>query len=173
MFNVSSRERISTIHHPPSTIYKWPLSDLPRSTPYPSFSLSFTISTFGALFGTYPAAYKLNFLKPPNFFFWWVLVELWPCQKGSLFFGSPCRHIKRAVIHEVLLIFAHGIEVRKMEWVNSYISFPIGLSSRVTEPEPGAWRHQTAAVDTIYISPWRDIWFVTAGTLPTPATSQS
>ena len=32
------------IHHPPSTIYKWPLSDLPRSTLCPSLSLSFTIS---------------------------------------------------------------------------------------------------------------------------------
>ena len=32
------------IHHPPSTIYKWPLSDLPGSTPCPSLSLSFTIA---------------------------------------------------------------------------------------------------------------------------------
>ena len=32
------------IHHPPSTIYKWPLSDLPRSTICPSLSLRFTIS---------------------------------------------------------------------------------------------------------------------------------
>ena len=31
------------IHHPPSTNYKWPLSDLPRSTLCPSLSLSFTI----------------------------------------------------------------------------------------------------------------------------------
>ena len=31
------------IHHPPSTIYKLPLSDLPRSTLCPSLSLSFTI----------------------------------------------------------------------------------------------------------------------------------
>ena len=31
------------IHHPPSTICKWPLSDLPRSTLCPSLSLSFTI----------------------------------------------------------------------------------------------------------------------------------
>ena len=31
------------IHHPPSTIYKWPLRDLPRSTLCPSLSLSFTI----------------------------------------------------------------------------------------------------------------------------------
>ena len=30
-------------HHPPSTIHKWPLSDLPRSTLCPSLSLSFTI----------------------------------------------------------------------------------------------------------------------------------
>ena len=32
------------IHHPPSTIHKWPLSDLPGSTPCPSLSLSFTIN---------------------------------------------------------------------------------------------------------------------------------
>ena len=31
------------IHHPPSTIYKRPLSDLPRSTLSPSLSLSFSI----------------------------------------------------------------------------------------------------------------------------------
>ena len=31
------------IHHPPSTIYKWPFSDLPRPTLCPSLSLSFTI----------------------------------------------------------------------------------------------------------------------------------
>ena len=30
------------IHHPPSTIYKWPLKDHPRSTLCPSLSLSFT-----------------------------------------------------------------------------------------------------------------------------------
>ena len=34
------------IHHPPSTIYKWPLSDLPMSTLCPSLSLSFTIEMY-------------------------------------------------------------------------------------------------------------------------------
>ena len=40
-FNVKHQGK--DIHHPPSTIYKWPLSDLPRSTLCPSLSLSFTI----------------------------------------------------------------------------------------------------------------------------------
>ena len=41
-FNVKHQGK--DIHHPPSTIYKWPLSDLPRSTLCPSLSLSFTKS---------------------------------------------------------------------------------------------------------------------------------
>ena len=40
-FNVKHQGK--DIHHPPSTIYKWPLSDLPGSTLCPSLSLSFTI----------------------------------------------------------------------------------------------------------------------------------
>ena len=39
-FNVKHQGK--DIHHPPSIIYKWPLSDLPGSTPCPSLSLSFT-----------------------------------------------------------------------------------------------------------------------------------
>ena len=41
--NFSVKHQGKDIHHPPSTTYKWPLSDLPRSTPCPSLSLSFTI----------------------------------------------------------------------------------------------------------------------------------
>ena len=40
-FNVKHQGK--DIHHPPSTIYKLPLSDLPESTLCPSLSLSFTI----------------------------------------------------------------------------------------------------------------------------------
>ena len=40
-FNVKHQGK--DIHHPPSTIYKGPLSDLPRPTLCPSLSLSFTI----------------------------------------------------------------------------------------------------------------------------------
>ena len=40
-FNVKHQGK--DIYHPPSTIYKWPLSDLPGLTPCPSLSLSFTI----------------------------------------------------------------------------------------------------------------------------------
>ena len=36
-FNVKHQGKV--YHHPPSTIHKWPLSDLPRSTPCPSLSL--------------------------------------------------------------------------------------------------------------------------------------
>ena len=39
------------IHHPPSTIYKWPLSDLPEATLSPSLSLSITISRNTFLIG--------------------------------------------------------------------------------------------------------------------------
>ena len=40
-FNVKHQGK--DIHHPPSTIHKWPFSDLTRSTLCPSLSLSFTI----------------------------------------------------------------------------------------------------------------------------------
>jgi len=40
-FNVKHQGKV--YHHPPSTIHKWPLSDLPRSNLCPSLSLSFTI----------------------------------------------------------------------------------------------------------------------------------
>ena len=40
-------------HHPPSTIHKWPFSDLPGSTPCPSLSLSFTIWDFGIMIYTF------------------------------------------------------------------------------------------------------------------------
>ena len=42
---LSVKHQGKDIHHPPSTIYKWPLTDLPRSTLCPSLSLSFTISS--------------------------------------------------------------------------------------------------------------------------------
>ena len=40
-FNVKHQGKV--YHQPPSTIHKWPFSDLPRSTLCPSLSLSFTI----------------------------------------------------------------------------------------------------------------------------------
>ena len=40
--NFSVKHQGKDIHHPPSTIHKWPLSNLPRSTLCPSLSLSFT-----------------------------------------------------------------------------------------------------------------------------------
>ena len=43
-FNVKHQGKDN--HHPPSTIYKWPLSDLPMSTLCPSLSLSFTIMIY-------------------------------------------------------------------------------------------------------------------------------
>ena len=42
-FNVKHQGKV--YHQPPSTIHKWPFSDLPRSTLCPSLSLSFTILT--------------------------------------------------------------------------------------------------------------------------------
>ena len=44
-FNVKHQGK--DIHHPPSTIYKWPLSDLPEATLSPSLSLSITINFWG------------------------------------------------------------------------------------------------------------------------------
>ena len=43
-FNVKHQGK--DIHHPPSTIYKLPLSDLPESTLCPSLSLSFNSIQF-------------------------------------------------------------------------------------------------------------------------------
>ena len=50
-FNVKHQGKV--YHHPPSTIHKLLLSDLPGSTPCPSLSLSFTIKNLlvGDFFG--------------------------------------------------------------------------------------------------------------------------
>ena len=56
----------STIHHPPSTIYKWPLSDLPRSTLCPSLSLSCTINLKKILLSSLRGHFLLLMYPPPT-----------------------------------------------------------------------------------------------------------
>ena len=72
-------------HHPPSTIYKWPLSDLPRSTLSPSLSLSFTILRENM--NNLPAAEnsKLNYHESFKIF---RMPIVW--QKQSFFWDNFC-----------------------------------------------------------------------------------
>ena len=71
------------IHHPPSTIYKWPFSDLPGSTLCPSLSLSFTIivpfvtDSYTQFWYTVTKSTRIGLAsKTRHLYHWWMIYLL-------------------------------------------------------------------------------------------------
>ena len=86
----SAKHQGKDIHHPPSTIYKWPLSDLPRPTLCPSLSLSFTITMSYDFYFTYfnpQLLILINVHFYPETFRIMLIQTLW-CEDTSAYYLS-------------------------------------------------------------------------------------